>query len=60
MEEQLLDLYEQRRILEEELGTADTATIVRMFRSLREQLEAIYAEHDQAPTTGFGAPKSDK
>ena len=60
MEEQLLDLYEQRLILEAELGTADTATIVRMFRSLREQLDAIYAEYDEAPTTKFAGPSSRK
>jgi hypothetical protein len=50
MEAQLLDLYEQRLILEREIGTADTETIIRMFRSLTEQLEAIYVERDETRT----------
>ena len=51
MEAQLIDLYEQRRVLELELGTADAETLIRMFRSLTEQLESVYAERDESPVT---------
>lgn len=42
MEAQLIALYAQRERLAQELGTADPAAIVKMVRSLEEQLEDLY------------------
>lgn len=42
MEAQLIALYAQRERLAQELGTSDPAAIVKMVRSLEEQLEDLY------------------
>lgn len=42
LEAQLVDLYAQRRELEDALGTSDSKAIIAMIRSLEEQLEDLY------------------
>ena len=46
MEAQLVSLYQEKRLLEQELGASDAAVIVRMVRSMEAQLDALYAEKE--------------
>ena len=43
----LLSLYEDRERLHRELGVADPEGIIRMVRSLTDQLDALYREKDE-------------
>lgn len=46
MEEQLIDLYDEKNNLKESLGTSDTETIIEMVKSLEEQLNVLYEEKE--------------
>ena len=54
MEAQLASLYAERELLEQELGTADASRIVRMIRSMEEQLIALYGEKQPLGGPGMG------
>ena len=54
MEAQLLALYEERKRLARELGTADADRLIAMVRSLEAQLVALYSDK-----LGSSAPPSD-
>ncbi len=60
MEAQLASLYEERELLERELGTADARRILRMIRSMESQLVALYREREAeaAPRRGAALPGS--
>ena len=45
--DQLNTLYEDRERLHRELGVADPDGIIRMVRSLTDQLDALYREKDE-------------
>ena len=46
LEAQLIDLYAQRELLEQELGVSDALTLIRMVRSMEAQLVSLYEERD--------------
>ena len=46
LEAQLVELYTDRQMLLERLGTADPRQIIAMVESLEAQLFALYAERD--------------
>jgi hypothetical protein len=47
LEEQLRSLYEDRELLENELGVSDSAEIVAMVRSLESQLNDVYQDREE-------------
>lgn len=46
MEAQLVSLYEEKELLERELGVSDAEVLVAMVRSMEEQLVSLYAEKE--------------
>ena len=54
LEAQLLTLYADRELLHREIGTADPVEIIRMIRSLEEQLFEVY--RDRAESYSHGEP----
>lgn len=46
LQQQIEGLYAERVRLHEQLGTADANQILRMIESLKDQLEALYAERN--------------
>ncbi len=46
MEAQLVSLYEEKELLERELGVSDAEVLVAMIRSMEEQLVSLYAEKE--------------
>lgn len=46
MEAQLVSLYEEKALLERELGVSDASDLVALVRSMEQQLVALYAEKE--------------
>lgn len=46
LEEQLISLYREKELLEENLGFADAQQIIDMINSMNAQLVALYEEKD--------------
>ncbi len=51
LEEQLISLYSDRKRLQDELGVSDPDGIIRMVRSMDEQLRALYAQLEIVPSS---------